>query len=88
MKTNKALLQFAGQVVKDDLLPTHPPDKIKKPKWAKPRKPYDKTSARSYTERFRGNTFDQHLLLLTLTALTGVLRGVLVVMACLEVQIS
>jgi hypothetical protein len=34
-----------------------------------------------------GNTFDQHLLLLTLTALTGVLRG-LVVMACLEVQIS
>jgi hypothetical protein len=39
-------------------------------------------------ERFRGNTFDQHLLLLTLTALIRVLRGVLVVMACLEVQIS
>lgn len=42
----------------------------------------------SVSERFRGNTFDQHLLLLTLTALTGVLRGVLVVTACLEVQIS
>src|SRR5438876_12006325 len=49
IKTNKALLDFAGQVAEDDLLPTRLPDKIKKPKWAKPRKSYGKASARSFT---------------------------------------
>ena len=32
MKTNKALLDFAGQIAEDDLLPTRLPDKVKKPK--------------------------------------------------------
>ena len=36
IKTNRALLDFAGQVAQDDLLPTRLPDKVKKPKWAKP----------------------------------------------------
>jgi hypothetical protein len=49
VKTNKALLGFAGQVAQDDLLPTRLPDKVNKPKWAKPRKPHGKASARSYT---------------------------------------
>ena len=49
IKTNKALLEFAGQVAKDNLLPTHLPDKVKKPKWAKPRKTHGNASARSYT---------------------------------------
>ena len=49
VKTNKALLEFAGQVAKDDLLPTRLPDKVRKPKWAKPRKTHGKASARSYT---------------------------------------
>ena len=49
MKTNNALLQFAGQVAEDDLLPTRLPDKVKKPKWATPRKPHGKASARSFT---------------------------------------
>src|SRR3954453_16592117 len=48
-KTNKALLEFAGQVAQDDLLPTRLPDKVKKPKWAKPRKPPGKASGRSFT---------------------------------------
>ena len=48
-KTNKALLEFADQVVQDDLLPTRLPDKVKKPKWAKPRKPHSKASERSFT---------------------------------------
>jgi hypothetical protein len=48
-KTNKALLEFAGQVAQDDLLPTRLPDKVKKPKWAKPRKPHGKASGRSFT---------------------------------------
>jgi hypothetical protein len=30
-------------------LPTRLPDKVKNPKWAKPRKPHDKASARSFT---------------------------------------
>ena len=30
-------------------MPTRLPDKVKKPKWAKPRKPHGKTSARSFT---------------------------------------
>ena len=49
IKTNKALLDFAEQVAEDDLLPTRLPDKIKKPKWAKPKKSHGKASARSFT---------------------------------------
>jgi hypothetical protein len=49
LKTNKALLEFADKVAQDDLLPTRLPDKVKKPKWAKPRKIYGKASARSHT---------------------------------------
>ena len=48
-KTNKALLEFADQVAQDDLLPTRLPDKVKKPKWAKPRKPHGKASGESFT---------------------------------------
>jgi hypothetical protein len=48
-QTNKALLEFADQVAQDDLLPTRLPNKIKKPKWAKPRKAHSKASGRSYT---------------------------------------
>jgi hypothetical protein len=43
------LLEFADQVTQDDLLPTRLPGKIKKPKWAKPRKPHGKASARAFT---------------------------------------
>jgi hypothetical protein len=49
VKTNKALLEFAEQVAKDDLLPTRLPDKVQKPKWAKPKKTHDKASKRSMT---------------------------------------
>jgi hypothetical protein len=49
LKTNKALLEFADQVAQDDLLPTRLPDKVKKPKWAKPRKPHGKASVRAFT---------------------------------------
>jgi hypothetical protein len=45
----KAQLEFTDQVAQDDLLPTRLPDKIKKPKWAKPRKPHGKASARALT---------------------------------------
>ena len=31
VKANRALLDFAGQVAQDDLLPTRLPDKVKKP---------------------------------------------------------
>jgi hypothetical protein len=41
---------FAGQAAGDDLLPTRLPDKVKKPKWTKPRKPHSKASARSFIE--------------------------------------
>ena len=37
------------KVAQDDPLPTRLPDKIKKPKWAKPRKPHGKASARAFT---------------------------------------
>ena len=36
------MLEFADQVAWDGLLPTHLPDKVKKPKWAKLRKPHGK----------------------------------------------
>jgi hypothetical protein len=49
LKTNKALLEFTDQVAQDDLLPTRLPDKVKKPKWAKPRKPHGKASAKAFT---------------------------------------
>ena len=49
IKTNKALLNFAGQVAENDLLPTRLPDKVKKPKWAKSKKSHGKASARSFT---------------------------------------
>jgi hypothetical protein len=49
IKTNNALLEFAGQVASDDLLPTRLPDKINKPKWAKPKKTHDKASKRLMT---------------------------------------
>ena len=45
MKINKALLSFAQQVTDEDLLLTHLPNKVKKPKWAKPIKIYGKASA-------------------------------------------
>ena len=49
VKTNRALVDYAGQLAQDDLLPTRLPDKVQKPKWAKPRKTHGKASARSYT---------------------------------------
>jgi hypothetical protein len=49
IKTNRALVEFAGMVVQDDLLPTRLPDKIKKSKWTKPKKSHDKASKRSMT---------------------------------------
>ena len=49
LKTNKALLEFADQVAQDDLLPIRLPDRVKKPKWAKPRKHHGKASARAFT---------------------------------------
>jgi hypothetical protein len=49
VKTNRALLGFAEQVAHDDLLPTHLPGKVKKPKWAKPKKSHGNASARSCT---------------------------------------
>jgi hypothetical protein len=49
VKTNRALLGFAGQIMDEDLLPIRLPDKIQKPKWAKPIKAHGKASARSLT---------------------------------------
>lgn len=49
VRTNRALVDYAGQLAQDDLLPTRLPDKIQKPKWAKPRKTHGKASGRSYT---------------------------------------
>ena len=45
---HETLLDFAGQVAHVDLLPTRLPDRIKKPKSAKPRKAHGKASARAY----------------------------------------
>src|SRR5947207_13348970 len=49
VKTNRALLSFAEQIMEEDLLPKRLPDKIRKPKWAKPVKANGKASARSLT---------------------------------------
>jgi hypothetical protein len=49
VKTNRALVNYAGQLAQDDLLPTRLPDKAQKPKWAKARKTHGKASARSLT---------------------------------------
>jgi hypothetical protein len=45
---HEALLDFAGRVAHDDLLPTRLPDRIKKPISAKPRTTRGKASARAY----------------------------------------
>jgi hypothetical protein len=44
VKTNTALVDYAGQLAQDDLLPTRLPDK------AKHKKPHGKASGRSYTD--------------------------------------
>ena len=49
VETNRSLVGYAGQLAQDDLLPTRLPDKVQKPKWAKPRKTHGKASGRSYT---------------------------------------
>jgi len=38
VKTDRALIDHAGQLAKDDLLPTRLLDKVWKPKWTKPRR--------------------------------------------------
>jgi len=43
------LLGFAEQIRDEDLLPIRLPDKVRKPKWAKPIKAHGKASARSLT---------------------------------------
>ena len=50
VKTNRALLGFAEQITNKDLLPKRLPDKIQKPKWAKPIKVYSKISVRLLTD--------------------------------------
>jgi hypothetical protein len=62
LKTNKALLEFADQVAQDDLLPTRLPDKVKKSKWAKPRKPHGKAFARAFTGTRRRGVGDDEAL--------------------------
>src|SRR5436305_6481 len=49
LKTNKELLAFPDQVAQDDVLPIPQPDKVNKYKWAKPKKPHGKASARVFT---------------------------------------
>ena len=46
VKTNRALLSFAEQVTHDDLLPARLSDKVKQPKWAKPRKSHGNAFAK------------------------------------------
>jgi hypothetical protein len=48
-KANKALLESGDRVTKHNLLSTRLPEKVKKPKWAKPRMPHGKVSGRSFT---------------------------------------
>jgi hypothetical protein len=50
VKTNKVLLGFAGQIMDEDLLSIRLPDKVQKPKWARPIKAHGKASARSLTD--------------------------------------
>ena len=50
VKTNKALVNYAGQLAQDDLLPTHLPEKIQKARWLKPKKTYDQALKRSITD--------------------------------------
>ena len=45
VKTNRALVNYAGQLAQDHLLPTRLPDKAQKP-----RKTYGKASTRSLTK--------------------------------------
>jgi hypothetical protein len=44
-----ALVDYAGQLAQDGLLPTRLPEKIQKQRWLKPKKTYDKASKRSMT---------------------------------------
>ena len=44
------MLDYIEQVAHDDLLSTRLHNKVKKPRWAKPRKPHGKASGRVYTE--------------------------------------
>jgi hypothetical protein len=49
VKTNRALVNYAGQLAQDDLLPTRLPEKIQKARWLKPKKTHDRASRRSMT---------------------------------------
>jgi hypothetical protein len=49
IKTDRALGDYAGQLVQDDLLPTYLPEKIQKARWLKPKKTQDRASKRSMT---------------------------------------
>ena len=49
VKTNRALVDYAGQLAQDDLLPTRLPEKIQKARWLKPKKTHDRASRRSIT---------------------------------------
>ena len=44
VKTNRALLNYAGQLGQNDLLPTRLPDEVKRATWPKPKKSHDKAS--------------------------------------------
>jgi hypothetical protein len=44
VKTNRALLNYAGQLGQNDLLPTRLPDEVKSATWLKPKKSHDKAS--------------------------------------------
>jgi len=49
IKTNRALVDYAGQLAQDDLLSTRLPDKVQKTKRLKPKKSHDKASKGSMT---------------------------------------
>ena len=46
---NRALIYYAAQLAKNDLLSTLLPEKIQKAKWLKPKMTYDKATRRSMT---------------------------------------
>src|ERR1700733_7502514 len=47
--TNRALLDYAGQLAHNDLLPTSLPEKTQKARWLKPKKTHDRVTKRSAT---------------------------------------
>ena len=49
VRTNRALINYAGQLAQDDLLPTRLPEKIQKARWLKPKKTHNRASRRSLT---------------------------------------